>query len=170
MPSIQDQLDAAGTIPVSEPNAKYVLLHRTDRYEDAQAVVDRLSDRGFEVHHTAIVGEGLKAVERVTGRLDWFKALVEGAINGLGTGLLIGLLLALFAMGQPDITPATVITVAVLAGVIIGGLFRLFSYLATRGKRDFTSIQSLAASQYSVLCHEEHASRARELIGDMNLQ
>ena len=38
------------------------------QYEQAQAVVDHLSDSGFPVETVTIVGADLKLVERVTGR------------------------------------------------------------------------------------------------------
>lgn len=166
MPTTDERLDAAAAIPVTDPNSRYVRLLQTNDYAEAQAIVDRLSDRGFGVHHTAIVGEGLRVVERITGRMDWIRALIDGVINGFGTGLLIGILLSLFALHDPGLSPATIILVSLAVGAVLGAIVRLLSYLATGGHRDFTSIQSLSASTYSVLCHEDFVDKARELLSE----
>ena len=47
-----------------------------DTYAEAQRAVDYLSDEKFSVEHVAIVAEGLRFVEQVTGRLNWGRALL----------------------------------------------------------------------------------------------
>jgi hypothetical protein len=163
MSKLEDQANLYATLPLREPNERYVRLMECEHYSQAQAAIDRLSDRGFEVHRTAIVGEGLHLYEQVTGRLDWFKASFEGAINGMGTGLLIGLLFAVFApMDGPSVL--NVILLALAFGAGIGILLRLISYLAMGGRRDFTSVGSLRASKFSVMCDADYADKARELL------
>ena len=61
-------------------------------YEEAQAAVDFLSDSKFAVANLMIVGTNLKSVERVTGRRTWGSVLVQGAVSGLGTGIVVGLM------------------------------------------------------------------------------
>ena len=51
-----------------------------ERYEEAQRAVDYLSDEKFPVERVAIVGEGLRLVEQVTGRLTWWRATVKGVL------------------------------------------------------------------------------------------
>jgi hypothetical protein len=51
-------------------------------YEEAQRVVDRLSDAGFPVPGVQIVGSGLRTVEQVTGRLTTGRAALLGAGAG----------------------------------------------------------------------------------------
>ena len=72
-----------------------------DRYEDAQALVARLSDEGFPVEHLAIVGTDLRYVEKVTGRLNAGCAALMGAGGSTAMGALFGLLFALFS--SPDV-------------------------------------------------------------------
>ena len=52
--------------------------HRTiatfDDYAEAQRAVDHLSDQGFPVERTAIVGHGLRYVEQVAGRITTGRA------------------------------------------------------------------------------------------------
>jgi hypothetical protein len=49
---------------------------------------DHLSDRGFPVEQTAIVGRDPKLVEQVTGRLDNGRAALRGTAGGAVTGAL----------------------------------------------------------------------------------
>jgi len=51
-----------------------VLVASFRQYLDAQRAVDYLSDEKFPVERSSIVGEGLKIVEQVTGRLDWTRS------------------------------------------------------------------------------------------------
>ena len=53
-----------------------------EKYEDAQKLVDTLSDKEFPVQNCLIVGTDLKQLERITGRLTWGRVLLGGA--GLG--------------------------------------------------------------------------------------
>lgn len=45
-----------------------------DSYAEAEKAVDYLSDKGFPVQHTKIVGIGLRLVEHVLGRLTYVRA------------------------------------------------------------------------------------------------
>jgi hypothetical protein len=56
-----------------------------ERYEQAQHVVDYLSDSEFQVQHLAIVGTDLKSVERVTGRLTRARVAAVSAMSGAWT-------------------------------------------------------------------------------------
>jgi hypothetical protein len=61
-----------------------------DRYEQAQKVVDYLSDNEFAVHNLAIVGTELRTVERIAGRLTRGKVAAASAASGVWIGLFIG--------------------------------------------------------------------------------
>src|SRR5215211_8253327 len=67
-----------------------------DNYFDAQKAVDRLSDTGFPVERTAIIGVGLQMVENVLGRLNYGRAAATGAATGAWFGLLVGVFLSIF--------------------------------------------------------------------------
>ncbi|WP_237724942.1 general stress protein [Deinococcus alpinitundrae] len=58
------------------------MIATSPEYLQAQRAVDFLSDQKFLVERTAIVGEGLKIAEQVTGRLDWTRALSLGMGQG----------------------------------------------------------------------------------------
>ena len=134
-----------------------------DRYTDAQRAVDHLSDNGFPVEHTVIVGTDLRLVEDVTGRLTWGRVLLGGAASGAWFGLLIGLLFGLFTV-DTDSYIATVIG-AIVIGAVFGAIFAAIAYAATRGKRDFSSVQAITASTYEVLVTGDEADRAVQMLG-----
>ena len=68
-------------------------------YAEAQRAVDQLSDDGFPVERTDVVGYDLRLVEHVTGRLTNARAAAAGAGSGAWFGLFIGLLVGLFTTG-----------------------------------------------------------------------
>ncbi len=55
-------------------------------YAEAQAAVDALADRRFLVERLAIVGQGLRTIEQVTGRKGLGRAALDGAVSGALTG------------------------------------------------------------------------------------
>lgn len=132
-----------------------------DRYEDAQAAVDYLSDHEFPVEHCMIVGTDLKQVERVTGRLTTGRVVLGGALSGVWLGLFVGLIFALFAGGGDALM--TVLW-AVLFGAFFGLVWALIGYGMTRGRRDFTSVSQVVATRYEVLTEHKHADQARDLL------
>lgn len=133
-------------------------------YASAQRAIDHLSDNKFPVDHTQIVGTGLSLVEVVTGRMTTGKAALAGAATGAWFGLFIGLLFGLFVQTNWF---AVVIT-GVLIGAIWGAIFGAIAHAATRGRRDFTSMSSLQATEYAVNVSVEHADEARRLLTQLN--
>src|SRR5687768_11377791 len=75
------------------------LLATFTGYPEAQRLVDRMSDDGFPVESVRIVGEGVRTVEQVTGRMTRGRAALAGAASGAWFGVLIGLLFGLFTAG-----------------------------------------------------------------------
>jgi hypothetical protein len=130
-----------------------------DRYEDAQALVDRLSDQGFPVEHLAIVGRDLRTVERVTGRLDAWRAVLLGGASGALLGLFFGLLFGLLFTPN-GISLATTVIYWLVVGMVVGGLFKVFTYFLSGGRRDFTSVLGVEAARYDVLADDEVADDA----------
>lgn len=139
-----------------------------DSYAAAQRAVDYLADNEFPVENLTIVGTGLRQVERVTGRLTRSRVLTAGAVGGAWWGLLIGLLLGLFA------TTGSGWIGAVIAGLAAGALFGVITayagYAATGGKRDFTSVTAVVAESYQVLCVARVADQARSLLAKLSLR
>lgn len=132
-----------------------------DSYLEAQRAVDFLSDEQFPVQHVTIVGTDLKMVERVTGRLTYARVALAGAASGAWFGLFVGLLLSLFSSGS---TMFATVVPALLIGAGFGILFGVISFALTGGRRDFTSTSQIVASRYAVLCADEHAGDARQVL------
>lgn len=143
------------TLPKGRQIAAY------NSYLEAQRAVDFLSDEHFAVQHVTIVGSDLRMVERVTGRLTYGRVAIAGAASGAWFGLFVGLLLSLFAEGA---SPFGAVLPALLIGAGFGVLFGVISYALTGGRRDFTSTSQIVASQYGVLCADEHATAATEVL------
>jgi hypothetical protein len=135
-----------------------------DKYADAQKAVDFLSDKEFPVQNVLIVGTELRQVERVTGRLTWGRVLSAGAGSGAGFGLFVGLLLSLFADGS---SVAATILGGVLLGVVFGIVSGALGYAATRGQRDFSSVQKVVATKYEVLVEHKFLADGTALLATM---
>ncbi len=115
----------------------------------------------FPVQNVAIVGTGLKSVERVTGRLTRRGFIAGGAMSGLWMGLFVGIAFALFSTHEQ----AGYLITTPLLGAIFGAIWALFSYrTATRhGARDFSSVTQVTATNYEVLV-EHHCAADAHLI------
>jgi len=129
-------------------------------YLDAQKAVDYLADQQFPVQLVSIVGNDLKMVERVTGRLSYPRVALSGALSGMWFGLFVGVMLSFFT---PAGGPFSIIT-SVLMGAAFFMLFGIVTYAMQRGKRDFTSTSQVVATNYDVIVAVEAAHEARRLL------
>ncbi|MET0887263.1 MAG: general stress protein [Mycetocola sp.] len=133
-----------------------------DTYSEAQRAVDRLAQADFPVKQVSIVGDGLKSVERVTGKLSYGRGAGAGALSGAWLGLFFGLLLVI-------VNPASdlvFVGAAVLIGAAFGMMFTIVSYAVNRRRRDFTSVMQVLATSYAVTVSPELANRARNVLGE----
>jgi hypothetical protein len=137
-----------------------VTVARYSDYASAQRAVDYLSDNGFPVERTAIIGTDLRLVENVLGRLTIGRAAMAGALSGVWFGLFLGFLFTLFSTSSW----VGIMLAAVLVGGLWGGIFGALAHAATGGRRDFTSRSSLQAGQYAVTVEADVADEARVLI------
>jgi hypothetical protein len=133
-------------------------------YADAQKAVDYLSDQKFEVQNLAIVGTDLKSVERVLGRRNWGTVINQGVMSGISTGLLVALVMLIFA---PPTSFLALLLVSLVIGIVLGIGFSAAAYALSRGQRDFTSITQTVATKYEVLCEHKVAAQAREMLQGM---
>ena len=132
-----------------------------EKYEQAQAAVDLLSDEGFPVEAISIVGHDIRTVENVTGRLTKGKAALRGLGGGAWFGLLLGLLFTIFAPGGAWLG---ILLLAVGLGALWGALFGFVGHAATRGQRDFASVKALEAGRYEVLVRGELSAQAHQTL------
>ncbi len=156
---------------MTDPTARAADLQRVprgdvlgtyDTYPEAQDVVDRLAKADFAVANVSIVGNDLKTVERVTRKLSWSRAALEGAGSGAWFGLFIGLLFSLF-------TPQAgfnweLLIAAILIGAAAGLLFRIAGYGFSRRSRDFDSTRQMLASNYQVIVTDGQLAAAQEAL------
>jgi hypothetical protein len=136
-------------------------------YAEAQRAVDYLSDNNFPVQRIAIVAEGIRFVEQVTGRLNYGRALLNGAASGASTGLFVSLLLGLFGVAGA----AGLLSLALYGlvfGAILGAILGVIAYALTGGRRDFTSVSGMQAERYSVMVDADVAGEAINLLNAMN--
>jgi hypothetical protein len=155
------QQQAIGNL-LDRPNR--VLIASYPQYLEAQRAVDFLSDEKFPVERISIVGEGLRIVEQVTGRLDWTRALSLGMGQGAFTGIFIGLILNFLGFGGANRSFLAFMIDALLLGIIFGALWGLLTYALSGGRRDFTSVGGMRADHYNVMADPEVAEQAREVL------
>lgn len=142
------------------PTERHLVASFT-RYLDAQRLVDRMSDGGFPIAEVSIVGEGVRTVEYVTGRMTKGRAALAGAGSGAWFGLLIGLIFAIFAVGPYWFT---VVLTTVLIGAVWGAIFGFAAHWSTRGQRDFSSMETLEAQRYDVFVPAGRAAEAARFV------
>ena len=147
-------MDEARAVPTGDTVGSYT------SYLDAQKAVDYLADQQFPVHMVSIVGNELKMVERVTGRLSYPRVALSGALSGMWFGLFVGVMLSFFA---PSPGYFSILT-SVLMGAAFFMLFGIVTYAMQRGKRDFTSTNQVVATSYDVVVSPEAAHEARRLL------
>lgn len=141
------------------------VLGTYDTYLEAQQVIERLSqNEQFPIDALSIVGNDLKRVEQVTGRLSYGRAAGAGALSGLWFGLFVGVLFSLFpASATIGLLP---IVAAALIGAAAGLLFSVISYAITKRQRDFSSMTQVVASNYQVIVRPDLAARAQQVLAN----
>ncbi|MEH0108134.1 general stress protein [Tersicoccus sp. MR15.9] len=146
------------TLPDGETVGRY------GSYLDAQKAVDYLADHDFPVQHVSIVGNDLKSVEVVTGKLSYPRVALSGAASGAMFGLFIGFIFSLFGGngGLAALIPS------VLIGAVFWMIIGVISYAMQGGKRDFSSTSQVIASSFDVVVDREVSGQARSQL--QNLQ
>ncbi|MFE7845265.1 general stress protein [Microbacterium sp. NPDC057407] len=130
-------------------------------YEAAQKAVSSLIAGDVPARDIAIVGQGLRSVERVTGRLGYASAARSGAINGLLLGLLFS---AILVIGSPSV-PIQAFVGVLFVGIAIGMLLSIVTYSFVRRRRDYASVMQVVADHYDVTVTASSIHRARQILG-----
>jgi hypothetical protein len=138
-------------------------IGRYSSYLDAQKAVDYLADQQFPVENVSIIGNDLKTVERVTGRLSYPRVAMSSAATGAWFGFFVGLILMLFG-GQ---TSYLSVVSSMALGAVFWLLFGVLAYAFQRGKRDFTSTSQVIATSYDVIVAPEVSGEARRLLAQL---
>ncbi|WAP54060.1 general stress protein [Streptomyces sp. S465] len=137
-------------------------------YAGAQRAVDFLADNKFPVEHIAIIGTDLRMVETVLRRLTRGRAALAGAGTGAWFGLLIGLLLTVFAAGTHSVI--ALLVSGVVYGAIFGAIFGFVGHAMTGGQRDFASRSQIVASRYDVVADAEVAEEAKNMLARLAMR
>ncbi|GAA4351438.1 general stress protein [Microbacterium rhizosphaerae] len=130
-------------------------------YDAAQKAVSTLIAGDIPAKEIAIVGYGLRSIERVTGRLGYAAAARSGAINGVLIGLLFS---AVFVLGNSSV-PIQAFVGVLFVGIAVGMLFSLLTYAMVRRRRDYASVMQVVADHYDVTVRPDSIHRARQVIG-----
>lgn len=149
-------MNAFPEIPKGEIISSY------DSYHDAQLAVDALARANFPVAKVSILGNDMRSVERVTGKLTYGKVALMGAMSGAYLGLFFALILFIFQPESPGIIG--VFLAAVIIGAGFGMLFGVLSYSLNRNRRDFSSVMQMVAARYEVITEPELVQTAREIL------
>lgn len=130
-------------------------------YEAAQKAVSTLIAAEVPARDIAIVGQGLRSIERVTGRLGYASAARSGAINGLLLGLLFS---AILVLGSPSV-PIQAFVGVLFVGIAIGMLMSIVAYSFVRRRRDYASVMQVLADHYEVTVAATSIHKARQVLG-----
>lgn len=150
------QMNAFPEIPKGDIVSTY------DTYHDAQLAVDALARANFPVNKVSILGNDIRSVERIIGKLTYAKVALMGALSGAYLGLFFALILFIF---QPDNAAILgLFLAAVVIGAGFGMLFGVLSYALNRNRRDFSSVMQMVASRYDVITEPELVASAREVL------
>jgi hypothetical protein len=130
-------------------------------YEAAQKAVSTLIAAEVPARDIAIVGQGLRSIERVTGRLGYATAARSGATNGVLLGLLFS---AILVIGTPSV-PIQAFVGVIFVGIALGMLLSIITYSFVRRRRDFASVMQVVADHYEVTIATGSVQRARQVLG-----
>lgn len=133
-----------------------------DHYADAMHAVDRLARADFPVSEVSILGNDVRSVERVTGKLSYGRVALMGALSGAYLGLFLGLLLFIFQPENSGILGVFISAIAIGAG--FGMLFGVLSYAMNRNRRDFSSVMQFVATRYDLIASPASVSEARRIL------
>jgi len=137
------------------------IIAEFDNYASAQAAVDLLADKDFEVGTVRIVGHDLKSVEQIIGKRTYGRSALYGALGGAWFGLLLGILFGIF---MPAVAWLSVIGWSVLVAAVFGLIFGLISHALTGKDRSFAATSGIKASSYFVEVLADRADEALRIL------
>lgn len=149
-----------GGMPRGRADAVGEAVARFSDPESAQKAVSRLIASDVPARDIAIVGVGLRSIERITGRLGYATAARSGAINGLLLGLFFS---AILVLGSP--LPIQAFVGVLFVGIAFGMLLSIITYSFVRRRRDFASVVQVVADHYDVTVAASSIHRARQVLG-----
>ncbi len=155
-----------GTVAAGEPGRRTTVAIYP-RYQEAQRAVDYLADQGFPVEKVAIVAEGLRLVEQITGRLTFPRVAVTGGATGAATGAFFGFIIGLLNLTAPFVSGVMLALYGFLVGAVVGALISIVLYAMSGGRRDFASATGFQAERYNLVVDDEFAPQAAGLLRNL---
>jgi hypothetical protein len=134
-------------------------------YAEAEAAVDALADEQFPVERLAIVAEGLRYVEDVTGRRALPEAILQGLLTGAVLGAFLGFFFGLFDWVEPLMTGLALAFYGAIFGAVGGGLLGGLAHWLSEGRRNFSSVAGMQAERYVVVTDAELADEGARRLG-----
>ncbi|MFJ1735632.1 general stress protein [Streptomyces sp. NPDC088254] len=137
-------------------------------YQEAERAVDHLADQGFPVQKVAIIGQDVRLVEQVIGRMGYGQAALHGAANGALPGVLVGWIFGLLNWLNPVVSGLLLALYGLIFGAVVGALVALLVHAAQGGRRDFASVRAMVPSRYDVVADEDVADEAVRLVAELD--
>lgn len=143
------------TIPTGDVVASY------PTYDAARHAVDVLvREEGFPVSSISVVGNDLKSVERITGRMNYSRA----ALNGLGNGVMIAIFMSLIWLIFFPTTDMLAILGVFVISIAFGVIWGILAYALSPQKREFTSIMQVTASRFDLVVPHNMSAQVRDTL------
>lgn len=131
-------------------------------YPSAQAAVDYLAEADYPVERVTIAAEGIRLVERVTGRYGWVEAGMTGLLIGALGGALFGAVFGALSLIAPVAAALELALLGAIYGGVIGMIISLALYAGRR--RRYRSTAAIQAERYELLVDEPFADEAARLL------
>ena len=139
------------------------LLGEFHSYQQAQAAVEALSERGFPADRAVLVGRGLHSTERISPRRRRRRAIRRAAIPSVVAGAAVSGLLWGAQLVGPTTSLSRVLVVGALIGLITGVMLGAIGAAGTRRRRR-AGIQIVDADSYQLYVAPRLASYARRVL------
>lgn len=139
-----------GVLPSAEIIAKF------NTYEEAVAHVEKLLSGNFPVRQIAIVGRGIRTVERTRARISYARLALNGGINGAIVGLIFHGLLS------PNDMSGYAGSMLTCAG--IAALINIVRFSLNRNRRSFTTASQLVADTYEIQIPRDLKAQAEDAL------
>ncbi len=140
------------------PEGVTVATYRS--YETAQQAINSLAEAEIDVSGIALVGNDVRVVERVMGRLTWRKVAMAGAMRGLTFGLFLGIV---FWLLVPE--AGMMVLAMPILGVAFGMLLSIVTHSFTKKNRQYQSVQQIIPASFDLVAPQEVAAAVMHKLG-----
>ncbi|MBM7051093.1 MULTISPECIES: general stress protein [unclassified Rothia (in: high G+C Gram-positive bacteria)] len=143
----------------SIPDGHKLTSHRSR--DELNTAVARLTDGGVPAQALFIVGNNIRQVEVIAGKITYAKAALSGAISGATFGALISVVMAL-------VTNTSILANALTAvplGIAFWMLTGVLSVARMKNKDAFATRATTVAESYDLMVVPQYSQQARQILG-----